>query len=81
MPFALSVQAQTNSHACCHFGPRRDRRMSVFPLKFRDGPPGPLCTFGDSNGRLGLLEISIEGGEEAGQRSVTVSAPELLLGD
>jgi len=28
-----------------------------------------------------LLEIGIEGGEETGQRSVTVNAPELLLGD
>ena len=56
-------------------------RMSVFPLKFVDGSPDHYVLLGDSNGRLGLLEISIEGGEETGQRPVAVNAPELLLGD
>ena len=57
---------------------REDVRFSV---EIRAGSPDPLCTLGDSSGRLGLLEISIEGGEEAGQRPVTINAPELLFGD
>ena len=52
-----------------------------FSVEIRAGSPDPLCTLGDSSGRLGLLEISIEGGEEAGQRPVTINAPELLFGD
>ena len=55
--------------------------MSVFPLKFGTALRTIIYPLGDPSGRLGLLEIGLERGEQARQRAMPIDAPKLLFGD
>ena len=56
-------------------------RMSVFPLKFGAALRTIVYPSGDPSGRFGLLGIGVERGEKAGQGTIPVNPPELLLGN
>ena len=51
-----------------------------FPVEIRAALRTIVYPSGDPSGRFGLLGIGVERGEKAGQGTIPVNPPELLLG-
>ena len=60
----------------------REREDVRFSVEIRAALLMIISPFsGDPSGRLGLLEVGLQRGEKAGQSTIPVNAPELLLGN